>query len=727
MATFRYTLRTPDAAVKFGTESVRNWQDVKPSIVRNDTYRGVFQTMTSTLEFTGVIRDLIIRTIDSYGYDAEIFLTIEIGNNNRERSSFEVFEGMEEMKAELSDIDITELAVSLNFVESGFVSDMLNREDVKVNLDVTETIDGDALPAYSDILKPIYLHDRKLIFNSILENNELDKTYSTIAGGTDYIIPLNITYRSDDNFKNVIDQTPFPTTPIIGEIFDNDLVSFYLNSDKARVLDLSIEIDLTLSSGITPPIFDPTTYAWAFRLWRKRAGEWSSLDTITSSVSAGGSYPDLIDSISIDVVESYYKQIEIEEGDSYALSLLTFNVSGTDPRELNILTRNFSLFGTSLESFEFTLSQCIRPFELFERLIHIITGEAGSFYSEYFGRTDLGYQQDGHGCNLAVLNGLMLRNFPIDKGKFNTSLKEAFEAFSKERNLVGTIETINNKKVFRIEPYADVYKENVVLKLGSVSEVSRSIDYEKIFTEIKVGGKDEEYEEVNGLYSFNGEFTFATPLKTSASILKLIGPYRKDDIGIELTRRQQYSLDPGKDYRADEDIFIIDSFFSLNFPFLIPVPFTGGLLIASRAQGYESIDGIFEPSRAYNLNLSPGRQLRHWGNIITSGLLQKSDKNLKFTKGAKNQDLISKKIGEDEIVEASDIFIQILDNPVILPDLIMIAEAKMTFDQYRLLSQNPTELVEFDNKGVQVFGYIKLAEFDFERNICNFELERANY
>ena len=49
MATFRFTLRTPLTAVQFGTESVRNWQDVKPSIVKNKDYRGIFQTMTSTL------------------------------------------------------------------------------------------------------------------------------------------------------------------------------------------------------------------------------------------------------------------------------------------------------------------------------------------------------------------------------------------------------------------------------------------------------------------------------------------------------------------------------------------------------------------------------------------------------------------------------------------------------------------------------------------------------
>jgi len=56
-----------------------------------------------------------------------IFLTIEIGNNNRERGSFQVFRGMENMIADISEIEITELAASLNFTESVFVADILSR------------------------------------------------------------------------------------------------------------------------------------------------------------------------------------------------------------------------------------------------------------------------------------------------------------------------------------------------------------------------------------------------------------------------------------------------------------------------------------------------------------------------------------------------------------------------------------------------------------------------
>lgn len=296
----------------------------------------------------------------------------------------------------------------------------------------------------------------------------------------------------------------------------------------------------------------------------------------------------------------------------------------------------------------------------------------------------------------------MIRGFPDDETHLNTSFKEAFEAFSKEKNLVGTVQTINNKKVFRIEKYEDIYIQKVSLKLGAVLDVSRVIDYERIFSEIKTGGKDEEYEEVNGLYSFNGEFNFATPLQTSASILNLISPYRKDDIGIELTRRLQYESDPTKDYRADKDIFIIDAYLS------------NGMLYARRAEQYSVVNGIYEAQYVYNLSLSPVRQLMLWGNVISSGLLQKIDKSLKFTKGAKNQDLESQKIGGSLIVESDDIPILELAKPIILPDDILIAEAKMTFDEYRTISEKTTHLIEFENKGVTIFGYISNAEFDFE-------------
>lgn len=720
MATFRYTLRTPDAVVQFGTDQVRNWQDVKPSIVKNRTYRGVFQTMTSTIEFVDQIRDLIIRTVDNHGYDVGIFLTIEIGNDNRERSSFRTFEGLSDMKAEISEIDITELAVSLNFIESGFVSDILNREAVKVNLDVTETIDGETiLPPYEDLLQDLHLHDRRLIYESKFEKQGdhflVLQTTGLGDGGGGIGIPANIVYRSGDNMQSIF--------PAIGslKVTERGVYSFLYDSDYSGDINVKGKVkgefyfpppgstDLEEGWGLTG------SFRWQLDLFVGYKGVRDGKTGRTIKTLATGSDITVNNSRAI-FDANFDEDFNIQEGDSVGIIFFILtNVGSPVSFEAHITTDEVEFESSFLGEFPATIAKSLKPHELFERLIHIITGEKNAFYSDYFGREDLGYEKDGEGAYLSVLNGLMIRGFPDDETHLNTSFKEAFEAFSKEKNLVGTVQTINNKKVFRIEKYEDIYIQKVSLKLGAVLDVSRSIDYERIFSEIKTGGKDEEYEEVNGLYSFNGEFNFATPLQTSASILNLISPYRKDDIGIELTRRLQYESDPTKDYRADKDIFIIDAYLS------------NGMLYARRAEQYSVVNGIYEAQYVYNLSLSPVRQLMLWGNVISSGLLQKIDKSLKFTKGAKNQDLESQKIGGSLIVESDDIPILELAKPIILPDDILIAEAKMTFDEYRTISEKTTHLIEFENKEVTIFGYISNAEFDFEKNLCNFEIERANY
>lgn len=744
MATFRFTLRTPLTAVQFGTESVRNWQDVKPSIVKNKDYRGIFQTMTSTLEFTGVIRDLIIRTIDEYGYDAAIFLTIEIGNNNRERGSFQVFRGMENMIADISEIEITELAASLNFTESGFVADILSRGNMKVNIDVTETIDGDPLPPYEGLLRTIHLHDRKLIYESRYQKAgdsfvvplAMPNDGSSIIG-----IPANYEYASGSDMNNI--PALIAPGPISGRWRpeDRSVYSFLHNSEYGGEINVKGKIK---GMFFFPPPGSPYleqgwgltgSFRWNINLIIRYPEEQpprpeggGRIARIVRELATG---PDITVNNSVANFDAEFNEtFEIRKGDSVSLTFEVLNNIG-DPVtfEAHIVTDVVNYDVWFLGNYPDTKSKSILPHELFQRLLHITTGMPDAFYSEYFGRTDLGYQKDGDGAYLATLNGLMLRGFPDDKTKYNTSLKDAFAAFSKEKNLVGTIDIINGEQVFRVEPYEEIYTKHRAVKLGALSEVSRNIDFEKIFTSVTVGSADKEYEEVNGLYPFNGEFTFATPIKTTASELNLIGPYRKDDIGIELTRRQQYENDPNKDYRADKDIFIIDAAPAGFDPDSPGEPLSQPLLLANRGQDYITIEGIYEASRTYNIDLSPGRQLRLWGNVIASGLLSKGPGGgkLKFVKGGKNQDLVSHRQGEDEIVEAADVPISSLEPPIVLPDTIMIAEADMTFDQYKQMAENTTSLVEFENKGVQIFAYIRSAEFDFERNVCNFELERANY
>jgi hypothetical protein len=108
-------------------------------------------------------------------------------------------------------------------------------------------------------------------------------------------------------------------------------------------------------------------------------------------------------------------------------------------------------------------------------------------------------------------------------------------------------------------------------------------------------------------------------------------------------------------------------------------------------------------------------------------LLQKQSSKIKFVKGADNPNLITKKVGEPEIIESSDVDISGLDNPEFIADKINISEAVFTREQWDSLLLNQTGLVEFENKGVKIYGRVSDAEFDINRKTVTFELNRANY
>ena len=73
-----------------------------------------------------------------------------------------------------------------------------------------------------------------------------------------------------------------------------------------------------------------------------------------------------------------------------------------------------------------TSTKAVLFHDVMERLCEIITGEKGRFYSETFGRTDLGYAQDGKYALNGITLGFWIRQF-LDKA-IETSVKEAVDS-----------------------------------------------------------------------------------------------------------------------------------------------------------------------------------------------------------------------------------------------------------------------------------------------------------
>lgn len=718
MASYRFTLRTPDNLITFGSELVKNWQDIEPSLTENDTYKFIFREFTNTFEFVGFARELIIQAVDNHGYDAGIYLTIEVGNDNRERWSFEVIAN--ELKADIQELEIGELYASLNFADSQFTAQIMDSDDKKTNIDVTESFTGVALPEL--VLEEIRCHDRTLIYAN--KGETLFDETSLTKGGLlfafiSYVFPITWDYSDDPNVKDVFGVNE---APIYGETFP---FSFYFPSEKARQIKIDFAFDFSYSSrrGI---------YEWRVYLQHWKASGDNVLYELARSESYGGDpgvpiFQDMTTEWRSGHA-SFSDVLNIEEGDSLNLRFGGSPLTASYASEYYMRTENLNIEIISNEYFDATTSQCILPLELFERFIAIYTGVTeNNFYSDFFGRIDRGYAVNGPGAYLTVQNGKMLRGFPFAECQFNTSLKEAFESFDAMYCLAGTIETIGGKDRFRIEPYKDLLNSSVVLKLGTMlAEVERRVNDKMIFSEIAVGYKELEFEEVNGLFNFAGEFNFVPPLQLEGQKLDIVSKWIVGDVAIELTRRNQYSLNPTKDYRFDKDIFIIDAKRLMEYINGEWVD-TGFPLVPITNENYEIIEGIYEPTKAYNLNLSPKRNLLRWGWFIAGCLTAKQTSKIQYVSGSNNPNLITKKIDESTIIENADILVSDLDTPLILPDRFTIAEAELTKAQWDAISASKGGLIEFENKGIRLFGRVSEISFAINKKTANFELNRANY
>ena len=723
MASYKFTLRHPDGVDIFGTEYVSNWADISTSLTEHDVYKGVLREFSNTFEFNGYIRNRIVSMLDIYGYDVPIYLSIEKGNDNKEQWSF--VQWSDELKADIQSIDIDELYCKLDFADNEFTAKLMARHDTKVNLDVTESIDGENIGglAYSNIK----LHDRQLIYNTAYELKDVEYTerfygytedWEANQFGQDGVaiisIPFSIKYRSDDNYKEV----PF----YIGKALEFGSNTIYLNNDQDRIININNlrikgRLELTgLEGGCS----------WTLGIYKIKKDATAN-DYVAGvaayfyrSILQGGDLPRFIrragfeEYTAHDIDVTWSGSFELLEGESFQIRFFlnkNFNPTYFTPK---ITIEESSLESITTSTYPETQSNCLRPHEGFSRIVKILTGTT-SFYSEFLGRKDLGYAADGAGAYLTLQNGRMIRNFPAPEYQLNTSLKEMFQSFDAVYCLCATIEKRDNKDVFRVEPYETFRNMKRVVKLGDfTNNISRSINPKRIFSEIVVGYKDQEYEELNGTFQFNGETNYSAPITTEGAKLDALCKYRADDIGIELTRRLQYADDPSKDYRADKDIFLIDA------------KHVNGVLEAKKAEDFVSVTGIYEPQLAYNLDITPARNLRRWGSYIRAGFIGIEDRKLKFVKGASNQSLTTTKIGEDyTVIEGADVLISDLSNPIEYAESIKIAEAAITDQDFININENRGGLVEFESAGVNIFGRIAESEFDANKKIINFELNRA--
>lgn len=276
---------------------------------------------------------------------------------------------------------------------------------------------------------------------------------------------------------------------------------------------------------------------------------------------------------------------------------------------------------------------CVLPFELFERLLRHMTGRTDTILvSDYLGRTDLGYDQDGDGAYIGITSGFVARGF--DDKPITTSWQDAIDSFSTIANLSYVVEKRGIQEYVRLEPAEYFFNNKAIVFENRVDTPTIKISEDHTWSGIEIGYEEgaRDYEEADGLDEYCGQITMSTPLAKAEGKWSKLSPYRADSIGLIFALRKRIEDAPTEDTDYDESIFLIDM-----------KTVDGSEVLAQRVWQDDFLSepiGLYDPDTATNLRLAPSQIIKNHYSFIKAPLFQYNDRSLVFGSGVGNVTLV---------------------------------------------------------------------------------------
>jgi hypothetical protein len=438
--------------------------------------------------------------------------------------------------------------IEMNCERRSLAQKLWSRFDTKTNVFAEQTIDGTALVPLER--KNMFLHPRLLkytadyIYNKNIDVNVPDPP----VVDTEYIItpPLKMISSNVDGADSV--------TPPQGQFF---YTGFELPAgvDK-RVLAVILR-GIRFEFDITEIVPQQVLTRVGVTHLGNVSGTPLILPGAFSDFQLHGLFPkhvvvntpDISGEIDMIGDDALFVTILIGLEGSVALPpIANFRFINVDGWSMNILEK--TVFSSSKV-------QGVRIFELLNRQLEIVTDKTNVLKSNFFGRTDLGYPENGCGYNHYVLNGLMVRGF--NDRAFPWSTKEWMNALMALWCMGMSVERDNdNNEWVRFEPLEYFFRPVRLMTLNTVSDFDEEMADEYIFNELSIRFK--KYPQDNQADSLNDwmtEFSFVGPLQLVANKFEKNIDILLSSYYLEYTRREGFNVNPTNSYETDNDAFMI--------------------------------------------------------------------------------------------------------------------------------------------------------------------------
>jgi len=626
-----YTLGHESLTEPIVIEEPIGWKDDLMELKRSDKNFTTVTKYSTNLEFFGDGADIIRQIYANYGLEAQIVLRKKIVHPTKQ-------EVITRYIAFLDGYTFSQKngKIKVNAVESDLTGKIKGYQSEKVEVIRETAIDGTEIGALNtelvniigkDILLVskfgVRLGDEKLLTPHSGSDTEFYTTFPMDLYADSHVDAADVTNYKIQNQNNGL--------PFNGST-QNMLWSV---SEETVTIDqfvIDVELEYTMPNDINGiRLFYGNMYLLIFEDVSNTGGstqyKYKRRIPLVSALNPDGGQNDSNMTRKTITYKNTFADFEILKGESVALAVSQKSFFGEDV-ELEMKKIDVQIISNSYE--EGTQCECILPFELMERLIRIMSGRTDQvLQSDYFGRKELGYLEDGPGAYIGVTSGFLARGFR-DK-PLTTSFKDAMESYGTVLNVSYVVEKIGFKEVVRIEPtdYFFNNKKTFLERTVSTKELELKVSTEFSIKGIELGYEKggEEYEEAVGLDEFNGKSNWVTPLSGAETQYMKLSTYRADCTGLVFAIRKLVKSFPTEDTSYDKDIFLLDM-----------KPGQYGIYEQRVWQDdYSTVPtGLYSPKTATNLRLSPIEIFKRHEPYFGACLQGYKDKTITFGSGVGN-------------------------------------------------------------------------------------------
>ncbi len=702
--------------VKKQVPEPEGWDAVAFTLRRSTTYWGMEFLFTETLTFVDKGYTEVVQAYEYDGIDA--LVEIEIAYFVRNQAFFQ-WQGTLNYSSGYKR-DRANRKVQVGLKETDFAETFKNRLDVVVDLESAKDMDGN--PVTLNAPQTIRLHGKTLYLAAEYKINQaLDNSFSisqsstsdTSAKAYHFVPPWEATVTDLDGYREPGYFVPAEDYPIF---YSGD----YPDGLTKRIVTLEFRYKQTIKSSSLRKGTIAGTNATSVRGTLRFSLFVKDLDNniikeypidYRGNIDTGGLFG------SGYIYDSGDKKVTVELPENTKLVFDFFWEAESLSKSGNINGYQYVFAGTIdrevgyLKMHEDSLypdSDCkgFLVFEAFSNLVTLMTGKPNAFKSTFFSRIDAVGSDliDNEYGFLTITNGLNIRKMLDKNGNLfpiSVSFKDLFDGLNNILNLGMRIEG----DTVRIEPKNYFFQKTRKHEFLNANDIADVPAYDYIFNEVEVGYAKWETEGINGIDEFNSSRNYLLPIKNAKKKLPLLSKLIAAGYIIEDTRRQQYKEAPTTDYKNDNETFVIH------------VKREDSKYISVKG-GYSSSSNVFSPETAYNIKLTPARNLGRWKNYLSGSVVKKQMPKAVFTSGKGNYQAVFDGIIENADQELSVIFL--------FQAKIITFTYPISFAEFLLLKQDAVFTIGVGCNGeVEYEGYLLEIEYKPNTNdsgIAEFQL-----